>query len=110
MKKANVTLKSNIYVLKEDSPFQDNRFLCKITDLQTLERIAWMIRTNKLGNVRIELQQWALLDRGMPCSVHPDYERPFGLVKSKTGLRMACRCTALRTCKYARAGKCEDLL
>jgi len=105
MDKSNVTLKSNVYIVSTFYPFRDRKFISKINDLKALEKI----RDMNYGNVTMHDLQYALLDRGMPCSVNEKYERPFGLVAKDGGHVFECRCSMIHKCKYAVVGKCWDI-
>ena len=105
MDKSNVSLKSNVYVVSTTYPFDDKAFISKVIDLKALEKISSM----RLGNLTIHDLQHALLKRGMNCSVHDEYERPFGLVAKEDGHVFECRCSMIRNCAYAAKGKCWDL-
>ncbi|HML78997.1 hypothetical protein [Geobacter sulfurreducens] len=105
MDKSNVTLKSNVYIVSTVYPFEDKTFISKVTDLKALEKI----RNMRHGNVAMHDLQYALLNRGMNCSVHDEYERPFGLVAKEEGHVFECRCSMIHKCPYAAEGKCWDI-
>ena len=105
MVKSNVSLKSNVYIVSTTYPFEDRTFISKVTDLKALEKISNM----RFGNATMNDLQHALLKRGMNCSVHDEYERPFGLVAKADGHVFECRCSMIHNCAYATEGKCWDI-
>jgi hypothetical protein len=105
MDKSNVSLKSNVFIVRTTHPFEDKTFMSKVTDLKALEKI----RNIKFGYIALTALQHDLLKRGMNCSVHNEYERPFGLVSKETGHVFECRCSIIHNCTYAEEGKCWDI-
>jgi hypothetical protein len=105
MEKSNVTLKSNVYILNTTHPFEDKMFISKVTELKALEKLCDM----KFGNLSMHDLQHSLLKRGMTCSVHTEYERPFGIVAKEDGHVFECRCSIIHNCTYANEGKCWDI-
>jgi hypothetical protein len=105
MNKSNVSLKSNVYIVSTTDPFADRTFISKVTDLKALEKISGM----RFSNVSMHDLQHSLLTRGMNCSVHDEYERPFGLVAKEEGHVFECRCSMIHNCTYAAEGKCWDI-
>lgn len=104
MKLPNISLKSNVYVIATNHPFDDTNFISKLCDFKALEKI----NSLRLGNVSLNLLQEELLNRGIACAVHDDYERPFGIVAKGDEEVFECRCTIIVSCPYATRGKCWD--
>lgn len=105
MNKSNISLKSNVYILTTNYPFEDNKFIEKLSDLRALEKM----RGFKIGNIQLHRWQHELLNRGMTCSVHVERERPFGVVDRNGERVFECRCSIIKKCPYATRGKCWDI-
>ena len=105
MKKPNISLKSNVYIVDTNYPFDDSNFIDKLSDLKALEKICSL----RIGTVRLNDWQHDLLKRGMACSVHDECERPFGLVAKDEGHVFECRCSIIENCPHASRGKCRDI-
>lgn len=105
MKKPNISVKSNVYIVATNYPFDDSKFIGKISDLKALEKIGGL----RLGNASLNKLQHELLNRGMACSVHDECERPFGLVAKDDVDVFECRCSIIENCPHASRGKCWDI-
>jgi len=105
MGKPNISIKSNVFILRGEYPFNDREFIQKVNDLKALG----IIMDQKNSNVSLQDWQYKLINRGMHCSVHHERERPFGIVAMGDKHVFECRCTIINECSYAKEGKCWDL-
>jgi hypothetical protein len=105
MGKSNVSVKSNVYVVDGEHPLGDPKFIQKVKDLKALVKLSEM----RFSNICLQGWQLDLINRGMYCSLHDEYERPFGLVARGDSLEFICRCSIIHKCPYATKGKCRDI-
>jgi hypothetical protein len=98
MNETNVDIRSNVYILKSGKPFSDKDFLSKVFEIKALEKMNGKFILNEVQN-----EIWK---RNLPCSVHPNKSRTFGVVKRDGKYFKITKCDFLNKCKYAKRCGC----
>lgn len=95
--KSNITVKSNIYVNKTNSQF-DEGFIRQIRDYSTLQKInsnLWRFRNNLISDV-----QHDIIKNGLPyCSLDKSGDKSWGTVIENGVPVFVCKCEN-KECKY----------
>lgn len=104
MRKSNITIKSNVYLVTSDNPWRDPAFVSKVSDIRALTILY------NLPAYREKLAAWqqALCRIGHYCSGDDEEKHmPFGRILGDNSARIVCRCEIIKTCEDAERGKCK---
>lgn len=99
-KNSNICIKSNVYIVSTDTPFEDRSYLSKIFDKNSFEKFPRTIELTAIQKLMSELN--------MSCSYNKNVTP--GIILEDGEYYQVIRCSKISDCMHVKRNKCNDMI